>query len=628
MRVWYSRDDEATRRLVDIAKDRIQLGSADSNDLVLTHPYVASEAALLRRRNGVWEIFNLGVETIKVGEKELYCGASSTVTAEQLVSIPPFCLQFELPRPTVDSADERRRLLDDQLSRFVEKIHLGVLEFVIKSLGAVDPVSLTVEQVLAVEERIELIAREAGYLATKSRNLVNHAASHVARNELLRQLSTTGDKPSPTGLLREEGWARMRTAVPERDEELQVHLKALSRMLDLNSAKTARERVLLVERSFLSAWERSVSKLHNELLDYLALRYIKKDVKDILFGYGPLEDLLRLPTISEIMVVDRDHIYVEREGLVESSGRRFVSDDVTISIIGRIVARVGRRIDKASPLVDARLSDGSRVNAVIPPLAVSGPCLTIRKFPERRMSVGDLIARGALTKSVDEFLRAAVISRRNILISGGTGTGKTTLLNCLSEHIPENERIVTVEDTAELQLKREHVVRLEAKSANVEGAGAYTIRDLVKNALRMRPDRIVVGECRGPEALDMLQAMNTGHDGSLTTIHANSARDVILRLEVLVQMAADLPIASIRQQIVAAIDLIVQLQRMRDGRRCVTQVTEVVEVEPRSGEIRTKDLFAMDAGDETAVLTPTGHLPTFLSELVAHNVIKLDQFYL
>src|SRR6185369_2033908 len=227
----------------------------------------------------------------------------------------------------------------------------------------------------------------------------------------------------------------------------------------------------------------------------------------------------RAPNISEIMVVDREHIYIEKTGVLENSGRRFVSDEVTLAIIERIVSKVGRRIDKSSPLVDARLEDGSRVNAVIPPLAVSGPCLTIRKFPSRRLVMDDLVAKGALSRSVADFLKAAVLARRNILISGGTGTGKTTLLNCLSDFIPDKERIVTVEDTAELQLQKEHVVGMETKLANVEGAGEYTIRDLVRNALRMRPDRIVVGECRGPEALDMLQAMNTGHDGSMTTIH-------------------------------------------------------------------------------------------------------------
>jgi Flp pilus assembly CpaF family ATPase len=244
------------------------------------------------------------------------------------------------------------------------------------------------------------------------------------------------------------------------------------------------------------------------------------------------------------------------------------------------------------------------------------------------MIVDDLITKGAMTRTVAEFLRAAVLGRRNILISGGTGTGKTTLLNCLSDFIPDKERIVTVEDTAELQLAKEHVVRLETKSANIEGAGEYTIRDLVKNALRMRPDRIVVGECRGPEALDMLQAMNTGHDGSLTTIHANNSNDVILRLEVLVQMAADLPVESIRQQIASAVDVIVQLKRMRDGRRCLSQITEVAGINPITGKLEMRDLFLLDDPEsDKAQLQPTGRLPTFIDELISTGTLNLKTFY-
>jgi pilus assembly protein CpaF len=278
--------------------------------------------------------------------------------------------------------------------------------------------------------------------------------------------------------------------------------------------------------------------------------------------------------------------------------------------------------------VDARLKDGSRVNAVIAPLAVSGPTLTIRKFPERKLIVDDLITKGAMSRTAAEFLRATVLGRRNILISGGTGTGKTTLLNCLSDFIPDKERIVTVEDTAELQLAKEHVVRLETKSANIEGTGEYSIRDLVKNALRMRPDRIVVGECRGPEALDMLQAMNTGHDGSLTTIHANNANDVILRLEVLVQMAADLPVESIRHQIASAVDIIVQLKRLHDGRRCVSQITEVAGINPVTGKLEMRDLFLMEEPESpSAKLQPTGRLPTFIGELIASGMLDLKTFY-
>jgi pilus assembly protein CpaF len=297
---------------------------------------------------------------------------------------------------------------------------------------------------------------------------------------------------------------------------------------------------------------------------------------------------------------------------------------VTESIIERIVAQVGRRIDKSQPLVDARLPDGSRVNAIIPPLAVRGPCLTVRKFPVRRFSMDDLIEKSTLTSAAALFLRACVINRRNVLVSGGTGTGKTTMLNVLSSFIPHRERIVTIEDTQELKLHQEHVVTLETKPPNVEGTGEYTIRDLVRNALRMRPDRILVGECRGGEALDMLQAMNTGHDGSMTTIHANSTDDVLKRLEVLVLMAVDLPVSSIQRQIASAIDVVVQIDRMPGGKRSVTQISEVAGYDAVRQQLTVIDIF----NDRDGVsLRPTGYLPTFIESLIDRELLKLEFLY-
>jgi pilus assembly protein CpaF len=364
--------------------------------------------------------------------------------------------------------------------------------------------------------------------------------------------------------------------------------------------------------------------LHKELARYLILRSLKKDLKDTVFGFGPLQDLLRAPTITEIMVVKSDQIYVEQDGVVELSGRRFISDKVTESIIERIVAQVGRRIDKSQPLVDARLPDGSRVNAIIPPLATRGPCLTIRKFPAYRFTMDDLIELESITTAAAQFLRACVIDRRNILVSGGTGTGKTTFLNVLSSFVPHKDRIITIEDTSELQLHQEHVVTLEARPPNVEGAGEYSIRDLVKNSLRMRPDRIIVGECRGPESLDMLQAMNTGHDGSMTTIHANNTDDVLKRLEVLVLMAVDLPLISIQRQIASAIDIIVQISRMPGGKRGVTQITEITGYDPHRKCVATTEIFSCR---EEVGLVPTGYMPSFIDQLVSRKLLKLEFLY-
>jgi pilus assembly protein CpaF len=298
-----------------------------------------------------------------------------------------------------------------------------------------------------------------------------------------------------------------------------------------------------------------------------------------------------------------------------------------MSVIERIVAPMGRRIDRSTPLVDARLKDGSRVNAIIPPLALKGPCLTIRRFPMRRINADDLIKWGSLTAAAATLLSGAVKARKNLIIAGGTGSGKTTLLNVLSTFIPGDERIVTIEDAAELQLAQDHVVSLETRPANVEGQGAYTIRDLVKNALRMRPDRIIVGECRGAEALDMLQAMNTGHSGSMTSVHANSAQDVFSRLENMVLTAADLPLQAVRAQIAQAVDVIVFQQRLKNGKRMVTQVTEVLGLNPKTGEPETRDIMNADAHDPQPKLRATGSMPGFMGELVDQGLIDLDQWF-
>lgn len=347
---------------------------------------------------------------------------------------------------------------------------------------------------------------------------------------------------------------------------------------------------------------------------------IERELLNEAVGLGPLEDLIALDDISEIMVNGPNNVFVERRGVLYKTDTAFAGDYQVQAAIERIVSPLGRRIDESSPMVDARLPDGSRVNAIIAPLSLVGPTVTIRKFSKDPFDVNDMIAFGSFTRPMAEFLRACVKVRKNIIISGGTGSGKTTLLNVLSSFLPPRERIVTIEDAAELQLHQEHVVRLEARPANIEGKGAITIRDLVRNSLRMRPDRIVVGECRGGEALDMLQAMNTGHDGSLTTVHANSPRDALARLETLVMMAGfDLPLRAIREQICSAVDIIVQVSRMKDGSRKVEHISEITKME---GEIITmQDIFAFKhegwtpAGKLVGKHAPTGAVPTFMDDL-------------
>src|SRR5829696_2335867 len=331
------------------------------------------------------------------------------------------------------------------------------------------------------------------------------------------------------------------------------------------------------------------------------------DVQHELFGLGPLEPLLKDPTISDILVNAHDTIYIERRGKIEATNVRFKDDEHLMRVIERIVSSVGRRIDESSPMVDARLQDGSRVNAIIPPLSIDGPVLSIRRFGSDPLKMSSLIEFNALTKDIADMLQMVVNARLNILISGGTGAGKTTLLNALSAYIPENERIVTIEDSAELQLQQPHVVRLETRPPNIEGKGEVTQRDLVKNALRMRPDRIVIGEVRGAESIDMLQAMNTGHDGSLTTIHANTPRDALARLETMVSLTGiNFPTKVIREQISSAIDVVVQIARHEDGRRRVVSIQEVNGME---GDVITmSELFRFDRRGVSADGTVQGEL--------------------
>src|ERR671934_185541 len=366
-------------------------------------------------------------------------------------------------------------------------------------------------------------------------------------------------------------------------------------------------------------------------------RQITREITDDILGYGPLEPLLRDDSITEVMVNNYDRIYVERNGKIERTPAAFVDNAHLLRIIDKIVSTVGRRVDESSPMVDARLPDGSRVNAIIPPLALKGPTLTIRKFSRDPYTMNDLISFGSISPKAAQFLAACVKGKLNILISGGTGTGKTTMLNAMSAFVPGDERIVTIEDAAELQLQQDHVITLESRPPNIEGQGEVKIRELVRNALRMRPDRIIVGEVRGAETLDMLQAMNTGHEGSLTTIHANSPRDALSRLETLVLTAGvELPLRAIREQISSAFDLLVQITRLVDGSRRIVNVTEVLRME--SDTVTLQDLFVAKPPDEEQAaesgavrfltpLTCSGLKPHFLEKMAANGVVLQPAFF-
>jgi pilus assembly protein CpaF len=413
----------------------------------------------------------------------------------------------------------------------------------------------------------------------------------------------------------------------------EIH-KLLIDHLDLATVEPSKMEDPSLRPKVLNALRRIVRSLDEKIPAGVNRDALVGEVADEALGLGPLERFLADPSVNEIMVVDPNTIYIEQGGKLFQSEARFTDDERVRAVIERIVTPLGRRIDESSPLVDARLSDGSRVNAVIRPLALRGSAITIRKFSRSPLTIEKLIGFGAMTAQIARFLTRAVIAKKNIVIAGGTGSGKTTLLNVLSGAIPSDERIVTIEDAAELQLRQPHVVSLETRPANMEGSGEYTIRDLVKNALRMRPDRIVVGECRGGEALDMLQAMNTGHDGSLTTTHANSPREAVSRLETLCLMAGiELPVRAIREQIAGSIHLLVQQSRLSDGSRKVTAITEVVGIDD-AGDVELVPIFEFTRtgtgakGKVQGEFRATGFLPTFLNDFIVMGLIQPGEAYL
>ena len=404
-------------------------------------------------------------------------------------------------------------------------------------------------------------------------------------------------------------------------EWIQILREKLVKQMDLRrkdiNAMTPEE----LKQETLTSLDQVLFEVDGDLPQVLNIERLKQKIINEAIGLGPLEELLSNPQVTEIMVNAKDEIFIEQSGKIVKSDLEFTSNKAILDVIERIVTPLGRRIDESSPMVDARLKDGSRVNAIIPPLAIKGPTITIRKFPEKRILIEDLVNFLSLDKDMADFLKLCVAAKKNIIISGGTGSGKTTLLNVLASFIPNGERVITIEDAAELKLDHDHLISLEARPGNNEGKGLVNIRDLVKNSLRMRPDRIVIGECRGAEALDMLQAMNTGHEGSLSTLHANTPRDAIARLETMIMMAGmDLPLNAIREQIASAVDIIIQQSRFSCGSRKITYITEVTGIE--SGKIQLQDIYKfektgldIETQKTKGYFSATGLIPTFLQEL-------------
>lgn len=543
-------------------------------------------------------------------------GVAKLENGAYLIGSGPEC-HIRINRPEVSSRHAQMIVHDNRMTVMDLGSRNGTFSGEGVSFYPNEPYDVPVGTVIRVG-RAELLVRTAA-----DRKPAPPSAGREAAAEAKLSLPGEGEK-EPIPLLKVTGVPeRYRAAI--REIKRQAHRELLTR---LNLKKLAVSGVSQEEltRQAGAMIREILSQLTVPLPPELPLAVLEKELIQEAIGLGPLEYLLERDDITEIMVNGPDQVYVERGGVLYRTDTAFADNNQVLAAIERIVSPLGRRIDESSPMVDARLPDGSRVNAIIPPLSLTGPTVTIRKFSKKPFTAVDLIRFGSVSPDIIRFLAVCVAVRKNILISGGTGSGKTTLLNVLSSFLPNRERIVTIEDAAELQLHQEHLVRLESRPPNVEGKGAVTIRDLVRNALRMRPDRIVVGECRGGEALDMLQAMNTGHDGSLTTIHANSPRDALSRLETLVLMAGfDLPLRAIREQIASAIHIVVQISRERDGSRKIVNVSEITKME---GDVITmQDLFVFrqtgyDAENRmVGVFEPTGGVPTFLEEI---SRAKLD----
>jgi Flp pilus assembly CpaF family ATPase len=615
------------RQEVEFAGDLFRIGRDPANDLELASPFVSREHARLLKKDGEYYVENVGLNGTLVDGQLVGVGEQVRIQPGQEIHIGEWALY--LAGEAVGAKPSERIRIRRQRSPLLK--------------------AMEIEKAVHAELLRRLNLRNIEVETQNDPRYVAHVKAHLG--EILGQAVSQADDETGWFIVEQQLKRDVITEISRRagskmrppilqpsDAVLDPQYEAsLGRLRDLlvgdlglkMGAEHVKEDVEKVEQDFLKAFDREAPQVTESLWVYIVRRHLMKEILDIVFGLGPIQDLLDMPNVTEVMVVGPEKIYIEENGVIRNTGRSFFSDEVVHTVIERIVTPIGRRIDRSSPIVDARLPDGSRVNATIEPLSLVGPVLTIRKFSEVPFTIDDLISFGTITSFAANFLRACVLGRKNVLVSGGTASGKTTLLNVLSAFIPPEERIITIEDSAELQLAQEHVVRVETRQANVEGKGRYTIRDLVQNSLRQRPDRIIVGEVRGGEALDMLQAMNTGHDGSLTTIHANSPQDAMKRLEGLVLEAVDMPVRAIREQVVTALDVVCHLTRFADGRREVTAISEVAGLDRDEGTVVVEDIFVRPIaarGRRRADLMHTGYIPLFATDLLAKGLLTVEAF--
>jgi pilus assembly protein CpaF len=605
--------------------DEVSIGRDDDNVLPLPSPFVSRHHAKIVRDDGHYFVENVGLNGTIIRGDTIAIGERVPIEMGEEVKVGEFSVYLiDEGRDKKPPKVTRRRDPLEKVMELERNVHHELLQRL--NLRTIDTTAKDDPRYVAhIRDHMRSI------LDGEMDDIDDETGWAIVEDYIKRQI--TDEIASPTG-------AKMRTtsvfsdadeiADARAEESIDRIVRILKNAMGLAAdPKHIKENLQTVEDQFLTQFDRVADQVSEGLWEFVVRKYISKDILDTVLGLGPLQDLVDMPNLTEIMVVGKNQIYVEEAGLLRNTGRKFLSDEIVMTVIERIVTPIGRRIDRSTPIVDARLVDGSRVNATIPPLSLSGPLLTIRRFAETPYTIDDLVDFGTLTPWTARFLQACVHGRKNFLVSGGTASGKTTLLNVLSNFIDPDERIVTIEDSAELQLAQEHVVRMETRPANVEGRGAYTIRHLVQNALRMRPDRVIVGECRGGEALDMLQAMNTGHDGSLTTIHANGPEDATKRLETLVLQAVEMPIRAIREQIVTAIDLVCQLTRFADGTRKITHVSEICGIDRETGSIIVEDIFTLNkTGREGrhGMLIHTGYIPTFARDLIAQGLLSADSF--
>lgn len=619
MQFWIYDHSTNQRTTHEVDGDAITIGRDDGCSIVLKSPFVARQHARIARKGNQLYVEPLCRSGTRVANREIVPGSKARIDFGDEVQIGQFSISpVGVQRGgSIDDGGESAR--QAQLMDFEKQVHADLLERMnLRVTGHINKSDdAFVAQVLQHLERLLL-----GGVDAMDESVINHAVKNHLHRLVTAEVVRQCQGKVPTDY--RAGDDRLLDA--RKEQQITELVASIVDMMPLLFDPTSvSEDLAVADEAFDDLFRQELPALSRDLRKYIVRRTISKDIQDILFGLGPLQDLLEMPSVNEIMVVGKDRIYIEKSGVIQPTTRTFFSEEILLSVIERILAPVGRRVDTSTPLVDARLVDGSRVNVIIGPLSLAGACLTIRKFGWMPFTMDDIIDRETISERCAAFLQGSVIGRQNIVISGGTGSGKTTLLNVLSAYARPNERIITVEESAELRLPQPHVVPLEGRPANVEGRGAFTIRELVRNALRMRPDRLIVGEVRGAEAIDMLQAMNTGHDGSLSTLHANTPADAMKRLETLVLMGVDMPMRAIREQIVTAVDLVVQVARFADGRRRVTHISEVTEIDRDTGELLLQDIFRLRDPKQKA-LRHTGYVPSFAEEMIEKGLYGVEVF--